>query len=341
MKRFLVALLVLVPLALFAGGKKLYVYNWSEYMPESVIAQFEKETGIKIVYSTYDSNEAMYAKLKIVGSGYDLAFPSTYYVNKMRKEGLLLPIDKTKITNLKHIDPTLLDKDYDKGNQYSVPYMWGSTALVLNTKAYPKSMLQSYKDLMKPEFKGQILLTNDMREIFGMALLALGYSGNSTNPDEIKAAYEYLKKLTPNVRLFSSESQKDPFINGEVIAGLAWNGQINEAHQVLPEIEYIYPKEGAILWLDSMVIPKGSKNIDAAHQFINFICRPEIAKTITEEIGYASPNKTAIGMLDPKVRNNPIVYPDKSIIDRSEFQLSVGPAITIYEKYWQKLKAGL
>jgi spermidine/putrescine transport system substrate-binding protein len=339
MKKLFVFVFIIIAVTSYAKSQKLYIYNWSEYMPDEVIAQFQKETGIKVIYSTYDSNEAMYSKVNIATSAYDIIFPSTYYVNRMRKEGKLHKIDKSKIPNLKNIDPSLLDQNYDKGNEYSVPYLWGSTAIMVNSDRIALSKVKSFKDLWKPEFKNQVILTNDMREVFAVGLMTLGYSGNSTNPQEIKEAYENLKKLLPNVRLFSSESQKEPFLNEEVTLGLAWNGEAYVANEENPALKYIYPTEGAILWLDSMVIPKNAKNVDAAHKFINFILRPEIGKTITQEIGYTSPNKESIKLLDKKYRNNKIVFPDKEVIEKGEFQLDVGETILIYEKYWEKLKA--
>jgi spermidine/putrescine transport system substrate-binding protein len=341
MKLFkIVALMLAMTFSAFAADKELYIYNWSEYMPDEVLKRFQKETGIKVVYSTYDSNEAMYARVKLLsGSGYDLIVPSTYYVSKMSKEGLLAPIDKTKLTNFKNLEPTLLNKGYDPENKYSVPYLWGSTGISYNSKRV-KSEVSSWKDLWKPEFKGRVLLTDDVREVFQMALVLLGYSGNTTNEAEIKAAYELLKELMPSVRIFNSESPKVPYINGEVVIGMNWNGEAFLAQEEMPSLKYIYPKEGVILWGDNFAIPKGAKNINAAHAFINFTLRPEIAKIISEEIGYAIPNKEGIKLLDEEVRNNPTSYPSQEIMAKGEFQEDVGDAILIYTKYWEMLKTG-
>lgn len=336
----IVALLVALTLPITASAKELYLYNWSEYMPEEVIQMFQKETGIKVIYNTYDSNEALYAKVKLIsGKGYDLIVPSTYYVSKMRKENLLHKIDKTKLTNFKNLEPSLLNKHYDPENQYSIPYLWGSTGISYNDKRV-KGTVDSWNDLWKPEYKGRVLMTDDVREVFQMALVLLGYSGNSTNEAEIKAAYEKLKTLMPSVRIFNSESPKVPYINGEVIIGMNWNGEAFLASEEMPSMRYVYPKEGVILWMDNFAIPKNAENINEAYAFINFILRPDISKIISEEIGYAIPNKAGIELLDDEIRDNPIIYPSQAIIEKGEFQEDVGDAILIYEKYWQMLKTG-
>ncbi len=330
-----------VPGPVSAEKGEVYVYNWSEYMPDSVLSEFQKETGIKVVYTTYDSNEAMFAKVKLLkGGGYDLVFPSTYFVDRMGKEGLLQPIDKSRIPNLEHLDPGLMDKPYDPGNVYSVPYLWGSTAIGYNSAYVDQDRVTSWNDLWNPAYKGRVLLTNDLREVFGMGLKVLGYSGNDTDPAHIEAAYEKLRTLLPNVRLFASDSPKLPFLNQEVTIGMIWNGEIYMASRENPKIGYIYPKEGAMLWMDSMVIPKNARNVENAHAFINYLLRPEVAKTISEEIGYATPNTAALKLMAPEVRNNPIVYPDAETVQKGEFQVDVGEAILVYQKYWEKLKAG-
>jgi spermidine/putrescine transport system substrate-binding protein len=317
------------------------VFNWSEYMPDAVIAQFEKETGIRVVYSTYDSNEAMYAKIKLMNAGgYDLVFPSTYFVNRMRREGLLAALDKSRLPHLKHLDPTLLDKPYDPGNTYSLPYLWGTTAIGVNAAMVDPATVKSWRDLWRPEFKGRVMLSDDLRDVFGMALRILGHSANTTREDQIEAAYRELTSLMPNVRVFESGSPKQPFLNQEVAIGMIWNGEVYMAAKENPDIRYVYPEEGPMIWLDSMAIPKNAANAANAHAFIDFLLRPEIAAAISQEIGYASPNAGAVELLEESVRTDPVVYPERRIIDKGEFQLDVGDAILIYEKYWQKLKSG-
>jgi spermidine/putrescine transport system substrate-binding protein len=343
MKRFIFLwiLVMLFTASARAEDKVLYFYNWSEYLPEALIQQFTKETGIKVIYTTYDSNEALYAKIKLLsGEGYDLVVPSSYYVHKMSKEGLLLKLDTAKLINLKNIDSRHLNKPFDPNNQFSIPYLWGSTGIIVNSADIDPAKVTSWADLWKPDFKGKVLLLNDVRDVFYMSLRVLGYSGNSTNPDEIKKAYEKLILLMPNVRLFNSDTPRIPYISGEVQLGMIWNGEAYMAQVENKKFKYIYPKEGAILWMDNLSIPKKAKNVENAYKLINFLLRPEIAKTISEEIGYASPNQEAVKLLDKEVRENRTIYPNEKDLAGADFQVDIGETIMVYEKYWEKLKTG-
>ncbi|MCG7588716.1 extracellular solute-binding protein, partial [Photobacterium sp. OFAV2-7] len=175
-----------------AADEELYFYNWSEYIPSEVLEQFTKETGIKVIYSTYESNETMYAKLKTHGTGYDLVVPSTYYVSKMRDEGMLKKIDRSKLSNFDELDPNYLHKPFDPNNDYSIPYIWGATGIGVNTEMMDKAEVSSWSDFWDPKWEGQLMMMDDAREFFHIALRKLGYSANTQNPDEIKAAYEEL-----------------------------------------------------------------------------------------------------------------------------------------------------
>lgn len=335
---FLLAVLLL-PLALHAAKSEVYVFNWSEYLDPAVLKTFEKETGIKVKYSTYESNEAMFAKLKIIRkNGYDVVFPSTYFVERMRKLNMLMPLDRTLLTNLKNLDPKLMNKPYDPGNAYSIPYLWGSSAIGVNAKYVNPASVTSFNDLWNPKYKGKLLLMDDVRDVFAMSLRSLGYSGNDTNPEHIKAAYLKLLKLKPGVKVFNSDSPKQPFLNNEVTIGQIWGGEIYQAARENPNLVYIYPKEGATFWADNMVIPTSARNAKNAHAFINFMLRPDIAKKNCEYVGYATPNLAAQALLDPKTRGSRAVYPDARDFARGEFQADVGSAILIYEKYWEMLK---
>ncbi|HET8707396.1 MAG TPA: extracellular solute-binding protein, partial [Pseudomonadales bacterium] len=260
-------------------------------------------------------------------------------VNKMRGEDLLHEIDKTKLNNFKNLDPKLLNQSYDPDNKYSVPYMWGVTGIMVNSKVIDPAKITSWNDLWNPEFKGQLLMQNDVREVFHAALKVLGYSGNTTNPAEIEAAFKKLQTLVPNVRIFNSEKPSVPFIDGEVNIGMIWNGEAYMAAKENPDFKFIYPKEGVAIWIDNIVIPKHAKNIENAHKLIDYLLRPEVAKAISEEIGYASPNLEAVKLLPKEIRENRTAYPAAEDIKNGEMQLDVGPTIKLYEEYWDKLKA--
>ena len=339
---FSVLYLVFFAASIHAAEQKVVVYNWSEYISDEVLDEFTKQTGIKVEYSTYDSNEVMYSKLKLQkGSGYDVIVPSTYYISKMAKEGLLQKIDKTRLPHFKNLDPDLLNKPYDPDNTYSIPYMWGSTGIGINTEVIDKGSITGWADLWDKKWKGQLLLTDDVREVFHMALRINGHSGNSSDPAELKQAYETLKTLMPNVLVFNSEAPREPFLSGDVALGMIWNGEVIMAQEDNPKIDYIYPKEGAVFWVDSFAIPSGAANVDNAHKFIDFMLRAESANANMEYVGYAAPNLPAIALLDEETRNNPIMFPPASVIAAGEFHYDIGDeAIAIMNDYWQKLKTG-
>jgi spermidine/putrescine transport system substrate-binding protein len=340
MKKLALMLMVLfLPLALHAAANEVYVFNWSEYIDPAVLQAFEKETGIKVKYSTYESNEAMFAKLKIIKkNGYDVVFPSTYFVERMRKMGMLRSLDKSLLPNMKNLDPKLLNKPYDPNNAYSIPYMWGSSAIGINSKYIRTASVTSYNDLWNPVYKGKILLMDDVRDVFAMSLRSLGYSGNDTNPEHIKAAYQKLLKLKPSVKVFNSDSPKQPFLNQEVTIGQIWNGEIYMAAKENPSLVFIYPREGATFWADNMCIPTSVRNFKNAHAFINYMLRPDVARKNSELTGYATPNLAALALIDARTRNNKTVYPDLKDFNKGEFQSDVGSAIMLYEKYWEMLK---
>lgn len=323
------------------SGQKVVIYNWTEYIPDNVLREFTKETGIQVEYATYESNEAMYSKLKLLGGkGYDIAVPSTFYVEKMRKEGLIQPIDKSLLSNYGNLDASLLNAPYDPDNTYSVPYLWGSTAIAVNGADIDASAITRWADLWKPEYAGKLMIMDDVRDNFYVGLKLAGFENNSTDEDEIRAAYEKLKTLWPSIKMINSDSPKSPFIRGEVSIGAIWNGEAYMAQEELPELTYIYPEEGYVLWVDSFVIPKGAENVENAHKFIDFMLRAESAKAAIEELGYAAPNKAAMSLLDDELRNNKTVFPDEEDVARGSYHQDLGDAILVYEKYWQRLKAG-
>ncbi|MDS4042781.1 MAG: extracellular solute-binding protein [Candidatus Competibacter sp.] len=342
MLKILLASLLLLSGAIVIAAEQqtLVVYNWAEYLPKKVLQQFARETGIKVQYSTYDSNEAMYAKVKTVkGVGYDILVPSTYYVDRMRREGLLQPLDKSRLHNLGNLNPRLLDQPYDPDNRYSIPYLWGTTGIAYDADKVAPGTLTRWAELWDPAYRNKLLLLNDMREVFSMGLKVLGHSINTTDENQIRAAYEKLAEIMPNVRVFDAESPKTKFLSREVAAGMLWNGEAYQASRENPKIRYVYPKEGAMQWMDNLVVSAGAKNVDAAHQFIDFVLRPEIARQISEEVGYSSPNLAAIKLLPEKVRDNPTVYPSEEDLKNVEFQTDVGAALPVYDQYWQRLKA--
>lgn len=322
-------------------SKTLYFYNWTEYVPPGLLEQFTKETGIKVIYSTYESNETLYAKLKTWKDGaYDLIVPSTYFVAKMRNEGMIQKIDKSALSNFHNLDPNLLNKPFDPNNDYSIPYIWGATAIGVNSDAIDPKSVTRWADLWKPEYKQSLLMTDDAREVFQVALRKLGLSGNSTDPKEIEAAYNELRKLMPNVLTFNSDNPGNPYMEGEVNLGMVWNGSAYVARQAGTPLQIVWPEEGGIFWMDSLAIPANARNKAGALKLINFLLRPDVAAKVAETIGYPTPNLAAKKLLPAEVANDPSLYPAEAVIQRGEWQNDVGEASVLYETLFQKLKAG-
>ncbi|WP_431834869.1 extracellular solute-binding protein [Gallibacterium anatis] len=337
MKTTLISSFILFSSSIFA--EKLYIYNWTEYIPNSLLQKFTKETGIEVVYSTFESNEEMYSKMKLTnGGGYDLIFPSSYYIEKMAKEGMLAKLDKTKLVNFAQITPSLLNKNFDPENQYSLPYVYGLTGIGINSAEIDPKAVTSWADLWNSKYKGKILLTADSREVFHIALLLKGFSPNTTEDKEIESAYHLLQKLIPNVQSFNSDSPDVPYVQGEVSLGMIWNGSAFRAHKENPDIQFIYPREGVIIWMDNYAIPKNAEHKEAAYKFIDFMLRPESAKEVIETMGFSMPNEGVKALLEPTDVNDLTLFPPQEQIEKGVFQEDVGDAIDIYEKYWHLLK---
>ena len=341
--RYLIAALALVLLT--AGTvraeeeKILNIYNWSEYIPQDVLDQFTAETGIKIVYSTYESNEAMYAKLKLLkGEGYDLVVPSTYFITQLKNDGLLQPIDKDKISNFKLLMPRLVNQPFDPENEYTVPYMWGSTGIIYNSKYVDGTLIKSWKDLLRPEFKGRVLISDDLRDGLGIGLKACGYSINTKSEAELKEAYEFLRQLKDSVRVFDITSTKQNFVNEEVYVGAIWNGDAFIAKEENDALKFIYPEEGAMVWIDSFAIPAKAAHPDNAHKFIDFMLRPEISAAVVEEFRYSPASEAVLKLLPEEMRNSRTIAPTDADLKNSELTLELGDALQMYEKYWEKFK---
>lgn len=318
---------------------QVVVYNWSEYIPQDVLDNFTAETGIKVVYSTFESNEAMYAKVKLLrGKSYDVVVPSGYFVDMMRRDKLLQKIDHAKLPNLANLDPAILNQEYDPGNKFSIPYMWGAVGLAYNTKYIPEGALTRWSQMLEPKYKGKIILTDDLRDAFGLALRAGGHSINSTDSAQIKDAYDFLARLKSSVRVFDVTAIKQALISEEVWLGPIWNGDYLVAEEENDALAFVFPEEGAVLWVDSFTIPAGAENVNNAYAFINYMLRPDVAVRCIEEYKYSSPNLKAIELLPPELRNNSILVPGPTELRGAEFTTSIGESIAEYEKYWEQLK---
>ncbi len=325
-----------------AGGQgTITVYNWGDYIDPDLIKQFEKETGIKVIYETFDSNEAMMAKIEQGGTSYDITMPSDYMVEMMAERDLLLPLDKSKLPNLKHIDPDFLDLPFDPDNRYSVPYFWGTVGIAFNPSLLDGQTFESWDDLWDPSLKQQIILVDSARETIGFALNSFGYSLNSTDLNELQQAKEKLDKLAPNVKAIIGDEVTQLMIQNEAAVAVTWSGQTRDMMWENEDIDYVVPKEGSNLWFDNMVIPRTAKNIEGAHKFINFMLDPEVAAQNAEYIGYSTPNVTALQYMDPEMVEDERFYPNKDIRDRLEVYKDLGlEMLGLYNDLFLEFKIG-
>ena len=334
-----ILLFVTTPIALIPKEGLLNVYNWSNYIPNSVILKFESETGIKVNYTEYDSNETLYAKLKTnPDHDYDVIVPSSYYVERMAQQDMLQKLDLSKIPNSQNLNPRLMHKSFDPNNEYSLPFTWGTTGIIVNDRYYDPNKIKQWNDFWKPEFKNQLLIMDDSREVFAIALHTLGYSVNDTNPKHIREAYLKLKLLIPNIKLFASEAVISIYADEDARIGMGYNGVAYTAKQENSHIHYIYPKQTSGIWIDCFTIPKKSKHLESAYRFINFILRPDISAEIVATNGYSSSNSAAMKLLPASLANNPLINPNSTLLEGAEPIADVGEAKILYEHYWQLLK---
>lgn len=320
------------------SSKVLNVYNVGDYIDESLIKEFEKKTGIKVQYSTYDTNEMMYQKVKSGSTKYDLIFPSDYMVQKMSNEGLLKKINYNNIPNYKYIDKEFLNSKYDPENLYSVPYMWGTLGIVYNKKLVDEKV-DSWDILWDQKYRRNILMFDSVRDTMGVALKKLGYSMNTKNPKEIEEATELLIKQKPLVLAYVNDDGKDRMIGNEATMGIFYSGDVPMMKEENPDLEYAIPKEGSNIWTDAICIPNTADNQDWAEAFINFLCDPDVNARNTEYIGYSTPISEGRKKLPEEMREDPSLYPNTDIIKKCEAFLDLGSTIKIYDKSWIQLKS--
>ena len=334
-----------------ADGGELYVYNWGEYIDEDVISQFEEETGITVVYDLFETNEEMYPVIEAGAVNYDVVCPSDYMIQKMRENDLLAELNFDNIPNIDQIDPAYMEMSqaFDPENKYSVPYCWGTVGILYNTKLLDELGVPAptkWADLWDERLSGEILMQDSVRDAFMVALKKDGYSMNSESKDELEQAKQELIDQKPLVQAYVIDQVRDKMIGGEAAVGVIYSGEMlyiqDEAVSLGLDydLEYVIPEEGTNLWLDSWVIPKNAKNKENAEKWIDFMCRPEIAKANFEYITYPTPNKGAFELLDEEMQNNKAVFPDiDSLKDSEVYQYLGDDTDAIYNELWKEVKA--
>ena len=334
-----------------ADGGELYVYNWGEYIDENVISQFEDETGITVVYDLFETNEEMYPVIEAGAVNYDVVCPSDYMIQKMRENDLLAELNFDNIPNIDRIDPAYMEMSqaFDPENKYSVPYCWGTVGILYNTRLLDELGIPAptkWADLWDERLSGEILMQDSVRDAFMVALKKDGYSMNSESKDELEQAKQELIDQKPLVQAYVIDQVRDKMIGGEAAVGVIYSGEMLYIQDEVANLgldynlEYVIPEEGTNLWLDSWVIPKNAKNKENAEKWIDFMCRPEIAKANFEYITYPTPNKGAFELLDEDMQNNKAVFPDIDSLKDSEVYKYLGDDTdAVYNELWKEVKA--
>ncbi|MGI6315738.1 MAG: ABC transporter substrate-binding protein [Christensenellales bacterium] len=333
-------LLLILLVTVFSGCESrtvLNVYNWGEYIDKNVLKQFEEETGIKIRYSTFASNEEMYAKLKAGGGNYDVIFPSDYMVQRLIEKDMLAELNYDNIPNFSYIMEDLKNMSYDPGNTYSVPYMWGTVGILYN-KALTGVDIDSWTALWDEKYAQNLFMYDSSRDSFAPALILAGYSVNERSDAALEEATQLLIQQKPLVLAYLTDEVQDKMVQGEAALALVYSGYVSGAVAENEDLRYVIPKEGSNVWFDAVCIPKSSKNKEAAELFINFLCRTDIALANVEEICYATPHQGAYDLLDPEEQNNPVNYPSSEDLARCEVYVDLGDYNAKYDDAFLRVK---
>lgn len=345
--------------------KVLNVYNWSDYVAEDTIANFEKATGIKVNYDVYSENETLETKLTAGSSGYDVVFPSARpFAQRQVKGGLYLALDKAKLPNLSHLDPAILQglQEIDPGNAHVVPYMWGTTGLGINVDKVKAALgdaapIDSWSLLFDPAnaaklAKCGITVLDDDQEAFGAALIWKGRDPNAGAADEIETVKQVYAAIRPYIRTFNNAEYKDALANGDACVVMGYSGDVlgaadaaaeaaEAAGKAVPDIRYVIPKEGAIRWVDVMAIPKDARHPQNAMAFIDYILNPKVTAAITDAVGYANPNKDATALVSRDIAEDPGIYPPAEVLAKLVDPKSLPEAVQRQRvRAWTAIKSG-
>lgn len=325
-----------------AGNNQVIVYNWGEYINPEVLTVFEEETGIHVIYEEYETNEIMYPKIQSGAIAYDVVCPSDYMIQRMIENDLLAEINFDNVPNIKYIDSTYLNQaqQFDPENKYSVPYLFGTVGILYN-KTMVDEPVDSWSILWDEKYAGDILMQDSVRDAFGITLKYLGYSLNSTDLDELEAAKQMLIKQKPLVQAYVIDQVRDKMIGNEAALGVIYSGEALYTQTENSDLEYVIPKEGSNLWIDSWAIPKNAEHKENAEAFINFLCRPDIAKMNYDYTTYSIPNSEGRRLIeDARLRNSQITFPSpEELINCETFQFLGDDNDALYNRLWREVKS--
>lgn len=339
MKKKISVLLVIFAFVLVlsaCGGKAtnvVNVYNWGEYIDEDLLTQFEEETGIRVNYDMFVTNEEMYVKLKNSNIAYDVLVPSDYMIERMIKEEMLQKINFDNVPNYANVDAEFKGQGFDPNNEYSVPYFWGTLGIVYNTELV-KEEITSWDALWDEQYKNQIIMMNSSRDAIGISLMRLGYSLNSDNKDQLEEAKQELIKQRPLVRAYLMDETKDIIKNGEVAIAVMYSGDAADAISENPNLRYVIPEKNSNIFIDAMVIPSNAENKENAEKFINFMTDAKNAAK-NAAIGYSTPISAAKELLEDDMKNNKASYPEAKMLEGLETFKDPAELLETYDSIWQ------
>lgn len=339
----LISLLLLLALLLpvcASAQEVVNVFNWEDYIDESVLQQFEQETGIHVNYMRFTTNEDMMVQVEANPGAFDVVFPSDYMVERMLAKDLLAEINYDNIPNAKFILENLRDPSYDPQGKHSIPYMWGTVGILYNTKMVDDPV-DTWGILWNEKYAGSVFMMDSIRDSMGITMKYLGYSMNTRDIMALEATKQKLieQKQAGIVKAYQVDETKDKMVAGEAALALMWSGDAQYAIDLNPDLAYAVPMEGSNVWVDPMVIMKNAKNMENAEKFVDFLCRPDIAQKNCEEIWYSSPNTGAIDLMGDDYINNPVMNPSQDIIDRCEFFNDIDETfMPIYNALWKEVK---
>lgn len=320
----------------------LYIYTWSSYIDQELVRTFQAKTGIKVIFDIFSSNEEMLATYQ-AGKGkiYSILYPSDYKVAQMIKLGYLQALDHARLPGMDNLFPRFQQSMHDPGNRYSVPVSWGTTGLIYNSEKLSETPTDwNFLWKYKSKFERRLTLMDDVREVMGATLRSLGFSYNSTNPNEIKLAYERLLDLKPAIATFTTDAWKDQIIAGDLLIAMGYSSDASLVMRQNPKLKYIVPRSGSSVWGDTMVIPKTAPNPDAAYEWMRFLLQPEVSAKLTERLLFATPSRAAFQQLPKSLQSNMSLFPPESQLSASE---SIAPlensVLQLYEQYWTKLSS--
>jgi spermidine/putrescine transport system substrate-binding protein len=325
-----------------SGGnsKTLQIYGWVNYTDDSLLRDFETKTGVKVTIDTYDSNEAMFAKMQAGGgNAYSIIYPTDYMVTQMTDLKMLVALDKSRLKGLEGLQEKWQNPIYDRGNSHSIPVAWGTTGLTYDPEKFGGT-IKGWADLWDSQdpLTRRVTLINDVREVMGATLLALGHSLNTENPQHIKEAYDRLVKFKPAIAAFLTNGWEEQLASGDVLVSMAYSTDALTLMREQPNLRYVIPETGSSLWTDTVAIPKTAPNVEGAYEWINYMLSAETAAKVVERLKFATPNQIAFDKLPKAIKSNQNLFPSSATIDQCEGIAPVAPKTSdTFDRYWTQL----